>query len=275
VTVIPDPTVILIKVVQAPVDPGVTLSDWIRWIGVGVALAGLALATPDGIAAAWRSLGRGFGKTTTLIKRLIGRQEQPDFTGRAALKPMAFAGRGYVDTWMPWSEKARAAEKLDILHQQSEELRRRIDNLRTQIDGDISVVEQKIREAESRLAAQIRQVSSELSGERSQASHVDARGLLPVAFGVILTGLPDELAKVPALGWLVVAAAASSIAYISRGWLRDFQKALKTVGTEGAQDISTPHQSEAVSDNGGIDSSHGQAAAAGGTTRRLRLGRGS
>jgi hypothetical protein len=43
------------------------------------------------------------------------------------------AGRGYVDTWKPWSDKARTADKLDILHQQSEELRRRIDNLRTRL----------------------------------------------------------------------------------------------------------------------------------------------
>jgi hypothetical protein len=38
VTVIPDLTVTVTKVVFAPTDPGVTLSDWIRWIGVGVAL---------------------------------------------------------------------------------------------------------------------------------------------------------------------------------------------------------------------------------------------
>ncbi len=197
VTVIPGPNVLVIKVLQAPAAPGVTLSDWIRWIGVGVAITGLGLATPDGIASAWRSIRSGLRKTSTLIKRLTGQQRPILASGGLILPKMGVAGRGYVDTWKPWSDKARTAEKLDILHQQSEELRRRIDNMRTQIDGDISEVEKKIREAEHRLAAQIRQVSSELSGERSQASHVDARGLLPVALGIILTGLPDELVRWP------------------------------------------------------------------------------
>jgi hypothetical protein len=45
----------------------------------------------------------------------------------------------------------------------------------------------------------------------------------------------------------VVAAAATSIARISRPWLRDFQKALKTVGPEGAQDNRAPDRAESVS----------------------------
>jgi hypothetical protein len=247
VIVIPGPNVIVIKVLQAPAAPGVTLSDWIRWIGVGVAITGLVLATPDGIASAWRSIRSGLRKTSTLIQRLTRRQRPILGSGGVTFPKMSVAARGYVGTWKPWPNKARTAEKLDILHQQSEELRRRIDNMRTQIDSDISGVETKIREAERHLAAQIRQVSSELSGERSQASHVDARGLLPVALGIILTGIPDELARVPVLGWLVVAAAATSIARISRPWLRDFQKALKTVGPEGAQDNRAPDRAESVS----------------------------
>ena len=128
------------------------------------------------------------------------------------MPPMGFALQGYVDTGKPWSEKATADEKLDTLHQQSEELRGRIDDLRTRHDRDRSSAQKEIREAESRLAAQIRQVRSEMSGERSQASHVDARGLLPVALGIIMTGLPDELAKVPAVGM----ASSSSSAYLDR-----------------------------------------------------------
>ena len=184
--------------------------------------------------------------------------------GKPALKRVGFAGRGYVDTWIPWSQRARTAKKLNILHQQPEELRHRIDHLRSQIDGDISGVENKTRETESRLAAQIRQVRSEMSGERSQASHVDARGLRPVALGVILTGLPDELAKVQAVGRLVVAAAATSISYISRPWLRDFQGALRTMGPEPTQDNRPPDRSKAVSNDD--DGNSGQTSAGDSTT---------
>ena len=225
-----DLTAIVIKVVQAPTAPGVTMSDWFRWIGVAVAIAGLALATPDGIASAWRSIRSGLRKTTTGIRHLIGRPRQTAVAGGVTARGVSAAGRGYVDRWKPWSEKAYTAEKLDILHEQSEELSRRIAQLRTRIDGDISDMEKKVREAESRLATQIRQVRSEILGERSRASYVDARGLLPVALGIVLTGLADELAEVPALGWLVVAAAATSVGCIFPAWLRDFKVALKTTG---------------------------------------------
>lgn len=240
VTVIPGPHFIVIQVVSTPANPGVTLSDWIRWIGVGVALAGIALATPDGIAAAWLWLRSGLRKASTRIKRWIGRPERIVVSGHVTSPSIGFAGQGYVDTWEPWAEEATATEKLDILRQQSEELSHRIDNLRTQADRDRSSTQKGIREAESRLAARIRQVGLELSGERSQTSHVDARGLLPVGLGIVLTGLPDELAKVPAVGGLLVAAAAISIVCVFRGWLQDLQLALKTIGIEGAPDLGTP-----------------------------------
>jgi hypothetical protein len=182
----------------------------------------------------------------------LAKRELPEeiFASRnVQYKPAPSAGQGHVDTWKPWAEEATATEKLDILRQQSEELSRRIDDLRSQADRDRGSTQKGIREAENRLAAGIRQVGLELSGERRQASHVDARGLLPVGLGIVLTGLPDELAKVPALGGLVVAAAAISIACVFRGWLRDLHQALKTIGTEGGPELGTPDHSEVTNNN--------------------------
>jgi hypothetical protein len=42
---------------------------------------------------------------------------------------------------MPWSETARADAKIEILHQQADELRRRLDDLRTRFDGDINLLQ--------------------------------------------------------------------------------------------------------------------------------------
>ena len=173
----------MIEVVHASADPSKTLSDVIRWIGVAVAVAGVVLATPDGIASAWRSLKNGLRKANTRARRLLGLPVQIVGAGQVSLKKMGFAGLGYVDTWMPWSENARADEKIEILHQQADELRRRLDDLRTRFDGDVNLLLREIREAESRIVGQIRQLASEMRGERSQASHVDARGpsLSPLA----------------------------------------------------------------------------------------------
>jgi hypothetical protein len=232
-TVHPDPGVIVIEVVHATADPSATLSEVIRWIGVVVAVAGVALATPDGIASAWRSLRNGLRKMNTLARRLVGRPVQPGGAGHVSLKKMGVAGQGYVDTWMPWSEKARAAEKIEILHQQADELLRRLDGLRTRHDGDVIFLRSEIREAESRSTGQIRQIASEMRGERSQASHVDARGLGPVALGIVLTGIPDELAKIPAIGVTAVAIAVVWTACMVPGWKRDLTQALKENKAEG------------------------------------------
>jgi hypothetical protein len=51
-TVLPGPGVLVIEVAHAATDPSKTLSDVTRWIGVAVAVAGVMLATPDGIASA-------------------------------------------------------------------------------------------------------------------------------------------------------------------------------------------------------------------------------
>src|SRR6266436_6455257 len=91
VIVIRGPNVILIKEIQAPAAPGVTLSDWIRWIGVGVAITGLVLATPDGIASAWRSIRSGLRKTSTLIQRLTGRQRPILGSGGVTFPKMSVA----------------------------------------------------------------------------------------------------------------------------------------------------------------------------------------
>jgi hypothetical protein len=138
-----------------------------------------------------------------------------------------------VGTWMPWSGNARADEKIEILHQQADELRRRLDDLRTRFDGVVNLLQREIREAESRVAAQIRQLASEMRGERSQASHVDARGLLPVALGIILTGIPDELAKIPAVGVTAIAIAVVCTTYMIPGWKRDFTRALEENKADG------------------------------------------
>jgi hypothetical protein len=48
VTVIPGPGVVVIEAVCKAAEPGVTEADVIRWVGVGAAVFGAVLATPEG-----------------------------------------------------------------------------------------------------------------------------------------------------------------------------------------------------------------------------------
>lgn len=228
-TVIPPcPFVIGIQVVRTAAKPGVTESDVFRWIGVTVAVAGVILATPDGIAATWLLVKGRSRRAWALGRRLLGRPG-PVTSGTAALATLTTQGRARAYKWQPWREDARADVKIDILHRQVDLLLEQISELHSLLDRIGDGLRKEVSEAEGRTTDQVRQLAAELRGERSRASRVDARGFGPIALGIILTGLPDELAATPDgwLGWLTVAVAAIWILSVLPSWLRDYRQALE------------------------------------------------
>jgi hypothetical protein len=224
---LPDPGIVVIEAVSRVADPGVTESDLIRWVGVAVAVAGAVLATPDGIAAAWRWLRGRYGKTLAFGSRLLRRPVSANVKVSGVAGATAMSGTGYVDQWVEWRQDAAGDEKIDILHRQIGVVREQIGELRTQIERTADDLRREGREADDRIITQLRQLASEMEGERSQASRVDARGLGPIVLGIVMTGLADELATVPVVGWLVIVAAGAWTASVFPGWLRDYRQALK------------------------------------------------
>ncbi len=139
-------------------------------------------------------------------------------------------GRVNGHKWQPWRPRATAGQKIEILHEQVDILQERIDRLHALVDQNEVSLRAEIRKTADGITSQIRQLESDLRGERTQASQVDARGFGPIAFGIVLTGIPDELAGVTPggwLGWLVVAISGYWIIRVSPQWLRDYQLALK------------------------------------------------
>jgi len=224
---IPEPGVVVIEAVRRAAESGVTESGVIRWVGATVAVAGVALATPDGIAAAWRTVKNWHRRAWTLARRLLRLPGSTVSLGGAAAGKMTMGGRAYVDRWQPWREEARNGEKIEILHQQVEIVRDQIGELRTQVDRTADDLGKEIRDAESRVVGQLQQLASAMRGERSQASRVDARGFGPIACGIVLTGLPDELAAVAVVGWLAVAGAVVWTVGVFPSWLLDYRQALR------------------------------------------------
>ena len=141
---------------------------------------------------------------------------------------ITWSGRAHAERWQPWQEDAAGEEKINILHKQIDILHEQIAELRTQVGRTADDLRKEIREAEGRVDSQLRQLASELRGERSQASRVDARGFGPIACGICLTGLPDELASVAVLGWIAVAGAVIWTACVFPNWLRDYRVALRS-----------------------------------------------
>lgn len=228
VMMIPDPGAVVIEVLHRAADSGAIESDVIRWVGVTVAVAGVALATPDGIAAAWRAVKNWHRRAGALARRLLRRPGQDVSMAGMTAMTMTMAGKGYAERWQPWREDAREDEKIDILHMQVDIVHQQIGELRSQIERTADDLRKEIREAEGRVVGQLQQLASEMRGERSQASRVDARGFGPIACGIFLTGLPDELAAVAVVGWAAVAGAVVWTVGVFPSWLRDYRLALKS-----------------------------------------------
>jgi hypothetical protein len=221
VTVIPGPCPVVIEAVRTAARPGVTESDVFRWIGVVVAVAGVVLATPDGIASAWLSVKdwrrRALARGRRLL-RLSGRviNATATLTGTGTM-----TGRAHGYAWQPWRENAWVYEKIDILHKQIDLLLKQVNDLRSLVDRTGDDFRKEIRQAENRITDQIGQLAAEMRGERTRSG--------PIALGIILTGLPDELAATAYgwLGWLTVAVAVIWIACVVPSWQRDYRQALK------------------------------------------------
>jgi hypothetical protein len=86
----------------------------------------------------------------------------------------------------------RTNELLDQIHRLQATASDDVDRLRASIvelTAKVSNLEERVREQER------------------TAAEVDARALPLVGLGIVMTGIPDGLARFPALGWIVVGAA--------------------------------------------------------------------
>lgn len=213
----------------SPAAPGVDESDFIRWIGVAVAVVGAILATPDGVASVWRWVKQRHGKVLTFARRLLRRPRSVTLSGGAILGAMTVGGRVHASKWRAWLPHTNVDQRIEILHEQVDFLVERVDDVRRQVDRARDDLQKSIKEAEARVAKQVRDLASDVHGERSQSSRVDARGLGPIALGIVLTGLPDELASYAWVGYAFIAGSVIWALAASPSWLRDYKRAVSSV----------------------------------------------
>lgn len=227
-SVIPDPGVVVSEIVRMVPVPGVGLPDVIRWVGVAVAVLGVILATPDGIAWSWLWVKNKRRSTWRSVRRVFrrGGQVVAGTASASGVGTMTGTADGYA--WREWEEKASNHVKIDILHQQAELLLKQVIEVRAQTRRNAEELRKDICDAESRVVAQVHDLTLELRGERIQASHVNARGLGPVALGIILTGLPGELATIAPIGWLAIVVASLWTGLATPSWWRDYRHAMES-----------------------------------------------
>jgi len=116
-------------------------------------------------------------------------------------------------------------------------LEAQVEYLGTQLQRAFDEIEEVRREAREGDAA-LRQIVEQHVGELRTADRalrewlearrnwevsVDARGVFVIALSVLLWGIPGELAAVPVVGWLFIAAALAATAMIVRRVFADLR----------------------------------------------------
>jgi len=204
---------------------GTALPDWVRRSGVAVAIIGTAVAAPEGTALIWRWVkgaagrARGWLASTWLVHVLPFLRKSATLHGVAA-HLRAEAGVGAVATGVAgWDATASLEGKVDRLHDQMQWVFAEIEKVRQEARDGVAGLRQVVEQQadELRTAQQAHQAAH--AAAQRQAAQVDARGVVLIGVGVIMTGIPDELAYFWPVGWLFIAGGvALSFWWAYRAW---------------------------------------------------------
>jgi hypothetical protein len=207
------------------------LAEWIRWTGVVIALLGVLIATPDGVTDIARrgrtAAGRMRGTLARLIP-LLKRNHRPagEFGGSIRLDSYG----GTITLGRPWEPDADDSRKIEVLHQQVRLLLADVGKFKAEVGDRFTAVTSAIEQSETRLRAAHGKLAEAFEARDRRAAQVDARGLWPIGFGILLTGIPAELAYIHALGVAVITAAAAVTAWLGIDGIRS-RKADRDAGS--------------------------------------------
>jgi hypothetical protein len=214
-----------------PAPPlGNTESDWIRRIGVLIGLIGAVIAawngatwlareTRDFVTKWWR---RVRGQLAYLWLRILRKPTTRHIALAAAAGGMAMSGTAQMRaSGLAWHPGASADEKADILHKEILKIYERINELDQAVRSNHAEVKALVEAQVSEVREAHRKLEALLAAKERQETRVDGRGLLLVAAGILLTGIPDELAHYAALGLTITGLAVCLTAVIIRAVIRD------------------------------------------------------
>ncbi len=174
------------------------VAEWISWIGVGVAAAGILIAAPDGAALIWR-------RSIRTVRTALRRGQSVTATAAVAMAKATVGARASVRK--DWEPDAGDSRKIEVLHRQVDLLTNQVDQLVAEIDQQSRDLRTDLDKAAQSLQSAHDELARRFDATEKRTVQVDARGLWPVGFGIVLTGIPSELASWGVVGWLVVGTA--------------------------------------------------------------------
>jgi hypothetical protein len=217
-----------------PAPPGATLADWVRRVGVVAAVFGTAVAAPEGTARLWRWITGPVRWAWRKVRPWLARY-LPFLRRSATVYPTTAGDSAVVGTvgvratGFTWNPDAPLEDQVRLLHEQMIEFH-------ALIFTETDKARQEAREGDAELRQMIEQHVGELRAlheahqvahvaAQQQAARVDARGVVLLGLGVVMTGAPDGLARFAWLGWLVIVGVSAVTIWFVLWVIHDMRKA--------------------------------------------------
>jgi hypothetical protein len=211
-------TVVLLAPHAATQAAGPTEPDWIRWTGVLITAVGTLVAAPSGVARLYRAVAGTLAVIWWILKLVFSKKARAGlgrgvgtffkFLGAVMLgalaqqKPEPPATPGPIQ--IRWEEGASFEEKLEGLRKELERAFKEISDARREAQSADAELQKSLGQLSDDLQKAKADLYSRMDAAEKQAAAIDSRGILLLGAGVILTGIPDELAHFAWLGWAAV-----------------------------------------------------------------------
>jgi hypothetical protein len=206
------------------VDEATVLSGVNRWVGVVVALVGTIVVAPSG----WTLLLQSISQFTeewlraarTQISRIVPwlRPKPTSVSMSARVGGSAsLSASARISVAKGWNPTAPVDARIEILLQRIIEAEGQLDAITRNVSDESSARKAAIEEVERKFQTETRALRSAIENQERYAALLDARGLPSLAIGIVLSGVPDDLARIPLhLGWLlpVIGVAAALLATV-------------------------------------------------------------
>jgi len=210
----------------------VLLVDVTRCVGVAVALLGSLVVAPGGVRHLVSTWTGWSGRQRRRVRRQAARflpflREHATVSARAVAASAGIAVSaevaGSITVWKP---NAPVDERIELLRGRILELEGMIRGAEFAIRQESNDRRSQVAALENAFAEEVNKLRQLIDEHHEQAAAIDGRGLPLIGMGILLSGIPDILARAPyGFGWSFPALGVLSALTVVHGWLRSKRRA--------------------------------------------------
>ena len=195
-----------------------------KWGGVAMAIVGAILVAPQASKhLGYSAIGKPSTQLAGAIQRLWNRLRHRDLTQvttTVSISSESQVGTPSAAQTLPWDEDAAIEQKVQWLKDHVKHLDDVWQARAKRLEEIDQLTKQELDQLTARVYNELERLGNKIGKIERDSVMIDATGLLPILFGIILTGVPEELASFGPWGWVVwFAGAAVTVGAVIRSLL--------------------------------------------------------